>query len=152
MSSLNRVILVGNLGRDPEVKRMASGDPVVTLSIATGESWKDKRTGERRERTEWHRVVIFNTNLCEIAEKYLRKGSKLCLEGQLQTRKWDDRGTERYSTEIVLQQFRGTLTLLGDPPGGRPARDEDTGTGTPAPATAQRSFVRDDFDDDAIPF
>ena len=111
--SVNKVILVGNLGKDPEVRRMTSGDPVVNLSVATSESWRDKASGERKEKTEWHRVVIFNKNLAEVAEKYLRKGSKVYVEGQLQTRKWTDKdGAEKYSTEIVLQKFRGELTML----------------------------------------
>src|SRR5580698_7039732 len=111
--SVNKVILVGNLGKDPEVRRMQSGDPVVNLSLATSETWRDKSSGERKEKTEWHRVVIFNKNLAEIAEKYLRKGSKVYLEGALQTRKWTDKdGAEKYSTEVVLQNFRGELTML----------------------------------------
>ncbi|HMO30416.1 single-stranded DNA-binding protein [Enterovirga sp.] len=111
--SVNKVILVGNLGRDPETRRLGSGDPVVNLRIATSETWKDRGTGERKERTEWHSVVIFNENLCRIAEQYLRKGSKVYVEGQLQTRKWQDQsGQDRYSTEIVLSRFRGDLTLL----------------------------------------
>src|ERR1041384_4768311 len=111
--SVNKVILVGNLGRDPEVRRLTSGDPVVNLSIATSESWRDKASGERKEKTEWHRVVIFNENLAKVAEQYLRKGSKVYLEGSLQTRKWTDNdNNERYSTEVVLQQYRGELTML----------------------------------------
>src|ERR1700753_2733201 len=109
----NRVILVGNLGKDPEVGRMTSGEPIVNLSVATSESWRDKASGERKEKTEWHRVVIFNKNLAEVAEKYLRKGSKVYAEGALQTRKWTDKdGAEKYSTEVVLQTFRGELTML----------------------------------------
>lgn len=112
--SVNKVILVGNLGRDPEVRRLQSGEPVVSLRIATSENWRDKSSGERRERTEWHTVVIFNENLAKIAEQYLRKGSTVYIEGQLQTRKWQDQsGQERYTTEIVLQRYRGELTLLG---------------------------------------
>lgn len=111
--SVNKVILVGNVGKDPEIRRMTSGDPVVTLSLATSESWKDKSSGERKEKTEWHRVVIFNTNLAKVAESYIRKGSKIYVEGQLQTRKWTDKaGVEKFSTEVVLQNFRGELTLL----------------------------------------
>lgn len=111
--SVNKVILVGNLGRDPEVRHTQDGKPVVNLSVATSETWKDRNTGERQERTEWHRVVIFNENLARIAEQYLRKGSKVYLEGQLQTRKWTDQsGAERYSTEVVLSRFKGELTLL----------------------------------------
>jgi single-strand DNA-binding protein len=111
--SVNKVILVGNLGKDPEVRRMGNGEPVVNLSIATSESWRDKATGERKEKTEWHRVVIFNENIAKTAEQYLRKGAKVYVEGQLQTRKWTDQaGVEKYSTEIVLQKFRGELTML----------------------------------------
>jgi single-strand DNA-binding protein len=111
--SVNKVILIGNLGADPEVRRLGSGDPVVNLRVATTESWRDKQTGERKDKTEWHSVVIFNDNLAKVAEQYLRKGSKVYLEGQLQTRKWQDKtGADRYSTEVVLQRFRGELTLL----------------------------------------
>src|SRR3954468_3807865 len=111
--SVNKVILVGNLGKDPEVRRLNSGEPVVNLRIATSESWKDKATGERKERTEWHSVVIFNENLARVAEQYLKKGSKVYVEGQLQTRKWQDQsGQERYTTEVILQRFRGELSIL----------------------------------------
>jgi single-strand DNA-binding protein len=111
--SVNKVILVGNLGRDPEVRFNPDGGKIVTLSVATSESWKDKTSGERRDRTEWHRVVVFNDKLAEISEKYLKKGSKVYLEGQLQTRKWtDQQGQEKYTTEVVLGRFRGELTLL----------------------------------------
>ena len=111
--SINKVILVGNLGRDPEVRTMQDGNPVVNLSLATSEQWRDKNSGERREKTEWHRVVIFNDKLAEVAQKFLRKGSKVYIEGQLQTRKWTDQsGQEKYSTEVVLQRFRGELTML----------------------------------------
>jgi single-strand DNA-binding protein len=111
--SVNKVILVGNLGADPEIRRTQDGRPIANLRLATSESWKDKTTGERREKTEWHRVVIFNENLCRIAEQYLKKGSKIYVEGALQTRKWQDQaGQDRYSTEVVLQNFRGELTLL----------------------------------------
>src|SRR5918994_1405640 len=117
--SVNKVILVGNLGRDPEVRRLGSGDPVVNLRIATSETWKDKASGERKEKTEWHSVVIFNENLARVAEQYLKKGSKVYLEGQLQTRKWtDQQGVEKYSTEVVLQRFRGELTILDSRGGG----------------------------------
>ena len=122
--SVNKVILVGNLGRDPEIRPMNNGQRVVNLSVATSESWRDRASGERRDRTEWHRVAIFNERLADVAEKYLRKGSKLYLEGQLQTRKWTDQtGVERYTTEIVLQNFRGELTMLdgrNDGMGGAP--------------------------------
>ena len=112
--SVNKVILVGNLGRDPEVRSTQDGSKIVNLSLATSERWKDKNSGEQRERTEWHRIVIFNENLGRIAEQYLRKGSTCYIEGQLQTRKWtDQQGVEKYSTEVVLQRFRGELTLLG---------------------------------------
>ncbi len=111
--SVNKVILVGNLGADPEVRRLGNGEPVVNLRIATSETWRDKQSGERREKTEWHSVVIFNENLAKVAEQYLKKGSKVYLEGQLQTRKWQDKtGQDRYTTEIVLQRYRGEMTLL----------------------------------------
>jgi len=111
--SVNKVILVGNLGADPEIRNMQNGNPVCNLRIATSESWRDKSSGERRERTEWHRVVIFNEGLCRIAEQYLKKGAKVYIEGQIQTRKWQDQqGQDRYSTEIVLQGFNSTLTML----------------------------------------
>lgn len=111
--SVNKVILVGNLGREPEVRAMQSGDKVVNLSIATSESWKDKNTGERKEKTEWHRVVIFGSGLATVAENYLQKGSKVYIEGQLETRKWTDQsGVEKYSTEIVLRPYRGELHML----------------------------------------
>lgn len=117
--SVNKVILVGNLGRDPETRRLGSGDPVVNLRLATSETWKDKASGERKERTEWHSVVIYNENLARVAEQYLRKGSKVYIEGALQNRKWQDgQGQERISTEIVLQKFRGELTILDGRSGG----------------------------------
>jgi single-strand DNA-binding protein len=148
--SVNKVILVGNLGKDPEVRRMTSGDPVVNLSVATSESWRDKASGEKKEKTEWHRVVIFNKNLADVAEKYLRKGAKVYLEGALQTRKWTDKdGAEKYSTEVVLQNFNGTLVMLdsrGGGEGGGRVSSEPRGAGE-APA----SFQRDELDDE-IPF
>src|SRR3546814_459450 len=111
--SVNKVILVGNLGRDPEIRSTQDGTKIANLSLATSETWRDRNSGERRERTEWHRVVIFNEKLCEVAEKYLRKGSKIYIEGALQTRKWTDQnGVEKYTTEVVLQRFRGDLTML----------------------------------------
>lgn len=117
--SVNKVILVGNLGRDPEVRSLQDGSPVVNLAVATSESWRDRNSGERRERTEWHRVVIFNENLAKVAQNYLRKGSKVYIEGQLQTRKWQDQsGQEKYSTEVVLQRYRGELTMLDSRSGG----------------------------------
>ncbi|MGH1407212.1 MAG: single-stranded DNA-binding protein [Rhodomicrobiaceae bacterium] len=118
--SINKVILVGNLGADPEVRRMQDNRPVVNLSIATTESWKDKNSGERREKTEWHRVVIFNEGLCRVAEQYLKKGAKVYIEGSLQTRKWqDNNGQDKYTTEIVLQGFNGNLTMLDGRSGGQ---------------------------------
>jgi single-strand DNA-binding protein len=165
--SVNKVILVGNLGKDPEVRRMGSGEPVVNLSLATSESWKDKATGERKEKTEWHRVVIFNENLARVAEQYLKKGSKVYVEGQLQTRKWTDQsGQEKYSTEVVIQRFRGDLTILDgrqggaggdyDEQAGQVSRGGDFGHSSPMerrPATAGAGGGgrRDDLDDD-IPF
>lgn len=117
--SVNKVILVGNLGRDPEVRRLNNGEQVCNLRLATTETWRDKASGERRERTEWHQVVIFNENLVRVAEQYLRKGSKVYVEGQLQTRKWTDQsGVEKYSTEVVLQRFRGEMVLLDSRGGG----------------------------------
>ena len=117
--SVNKVILVGNLGKDPEVRSLNSGEKVCTLRIATSENWRDKATGEKREKTEWHQVVIYNDNLAKVAEQYLRKGSKVYVEGQLQTRKWQDQsGQERYTTEVVLQRYRGELTMLEGRGGG----------------------------------
>ena len=150
--SVNKVILVGNLGKDPEVRRMQSGDAVVNLSVATSETWRDKASGERKEKTEWHRVVIFNKNLAEVAEKYLRKGSKVFLEGALQTRKWTDKdGAEKYSTEVVLQNFRGELVMLDTRGEGGSAMTRQSsgggGTGTSEPGNFDRSEL-----DDEIPF
>jgi len=126
--SVNKVILIGNLGRDPEVRRMNDGNPVVSFSLATTESWRDKMTGERRDRTEWHNIVIFNENLANIAEQYCKKGSKIYLEGQLQTREYQDRdGNQRRTTEIVLQRFRGELTLL-DSRNRDDAHNQESGT------------------------
>ena len=148
--SVNKVILVGNLGKDPEVRRMTSGEPVVNLSVATSETWRDKASGERKERTEWHRVVIFNENLAKVAEQYLRKGSKVYLEGQLSTRKWTDKdGADKYSTEVVLNRFRGELVMLdgrGEGGGGGGG-----GTGRSGSGEAPASFDRGDMDDE-IPF
>ncbi|MGB0921156.1 MAG: single-stranded DNA-binding protein [Alphaproteobacteria bacterium] len=160
--SVNKVILVGNLGADPEVRHTQNGDPIVNLRLATSETWKDRATGERRERTEWHRVVIFNDNLGKIAEQYLRKGSKVYVEGQLQTRKWQDQsGNDRYSTEVVLQRFRGELTMLdsrnsgggGGQSGGYGGGDQGGGydNGPVGGASAGGSGGGSDFDDD-IPF
>ncbi|MGH6889854.1 MAG: single-stranded DNA-binding protein [Rhizomicrobium sp.] len=145
--SVNKVILVGNLGRDPDVRRTNSGDPVVNLSLATSESWRDKTSGERKEKTEWHRVVIFNENIAKVAEQYLRKGAKIYVEGQLQTRKFTDKdGAERYSTEVVLSRFRGELAMLdsrGDNTGATPR----SSSSTEPPASFDRSEM-----DDEIPF
>jgi single-strand DNA-binding protein len=147
--SVNKVILIGNLGKDPEVRRTTSGDPIVNLSLATSESWRDKQSGERKEKTEWHRVVIFNKNLADVAEKYLRKGSKVYVEGQLQTRKWTDKdGAEKYSTEVVLQNFRGELTMLDGRNGGG---EGGGGFGGRGASEAPASFQRDEMDDE-IPF
>ena len=143
--SVNKVILIGNLGADPEIRRTQDGRPIANLRIATSESWRDKASGERKEKTEWHRVVIFNKNLAEVAEKYLRKGSKVYVEGQLQTRKWTDKdGAEKYSTEVVLQNFRGELTMLDGKGGGE-------GGGRSGAGESPASFQRDDMDDE-IPF
>jgi single-strand DNA-binding protein len=123
--SINKVILVGNLGKDPEIRRTQDGRPIANLRVATSETWRDKTSGEKRERTEWHSVVIFSEGLCRVVEQYLRKGSKVYLEGQLQTRKWQGQdGQDRYSTEVVLQNFNGTLVLLD-----RPATGAGTGGG-----------------------
>jgi single-strand DNA-binding protein len=127
--SVNKVILVGNLGADPEVRRTQDGRPIVNLRVATSESWRDKTTGERREKTEWHRVVIFNEGLCRVAEQYLKKGSKVYIEGQLQTRKWQDQsGQDKYSTEVVLQGFNSQLTMLDGRGGGAGASDSGSGS------------------------
>ncbi|RUV18280.1 MULTISPECIES: single-stranded DNA-binding protein [unclassified Mesorhizobium] len=132
--SINKVILVGNLGADPEIRRLNSGDPVVNIRIATSESWRDKNSGDRKEKTEWHNVVIFNEGIAKVAEQYLKKGMKVYVEGQLQTRKWQDNsGNDRYTTEIVLQKFRGELQMLdsrngGDGDGDRGGRRDDYGS------------------------
>ena len=154
--SVNKVILVGNLGRDPEVRSTQDGLKIVNLSLATSESWRDKNSGERRERTEWHRVVIFNEKLGEVAEKFLKKGSKVYVEGALQTRKWTDQGgQERYSTEVVLQRFRGELTMLDGKGGGGPGGGGgggDMGEGFSEPASGGRSGGGGGDLDDDIPF
>lgn len=152
--SVNKVILIGNLGKDPEIRRTQDGRPIANLSVATAETWRDKNTGERKEKTEWHRVVIFSEGLCKVAEQYCRKGQKVYIEGQLQTRKWTDQaGVEKYSTEIVLQAFNGVLTML-DKPGERdePEQTNDyaNATGAAQPRRAVASHNRD-MDDD-IPF
>lgn len=139
--SVNKVILVGNLGRDPEVRRLGSGEPVVNLRIATSETWRDKQSGERKERTEWHSVVIFNENLAKVAEQYLKKGSKIYVEGQLQTRKWQDQsGVEKYTTEIVLQRFRGELTILDSRQGGSDEYGAGAGGGYGEESSGGSSF------------
>lgn len=148
--SVNKVILVGNLGKDPEVRRMTSGEPVVNLSVATSESWRDKASGEKKEKTEWHRVVIFNENLAKVAEQYLRKGSKVYLEGALQTRKWQDKdGQDKYSTEIVLNRFNGTMVMLDGRGGG--GESSIAGGSRTGASEAPASFQRDEMDDE-IPF
>ena len=163
--SVNKVILVGNLGKDPEVRRMQNGNPVVNLTVATSDTWRDKATGERKEKTEWHRVVIFSEPLCKIVEQYLKKGAKVYIEGALQTRKWTDpQGVEKYSTEIVLQGFNSTLTMLDGKGGGGGsfAPDEsggDFGAGGPVSSAPRRAVAagagaggrNSDMDDD-IPF
>ena len=169
--SVNKVILVGNLGADPEIRRTNSGDIIANLRIATSESWRDRQTGERKDRTEWHSVVIFNENLAKVAEQYLKKGAKVYIEGALQTRKWQDQnGNDRYSTEIVLQKFRGELTMLdgrndgagagaGDEGGFGGGRSNDYGSGGGggfqsggrAPAGGARESFAADLDDE-IPF
>ena len=156
--SVNKVILIGNLGRDPEIRRTQDGRPIANLSVATSDSWRDKATGERREKTEWHRVVIFNEPLCRIVEQYLKKGSKVYLEGSLQTRKWQDQsGQDKYTTEVVLQGFNAQLTML-DRAGGGDVGAEDTGDfGATAPSTRERKPAlagagkRAEMDDE-IPF
>lgn len=148
--SVNKVILVGNLGRDPEVRNTQDGSKIVQLSVATSEAWKDKATGERKDRTEWHRVIVFNERLAEICEKYLRKGSKIYLEGQLQTRKWtDNSGQDRYTTEIVLQRYRGEVTMLDGRNDPSTAMSE-TSFETPYASGETRSLSHDS--DDEIPF
>ncbi|AVT81602.1 single-stranded DNA-binding protein [Rhodopseudomonas palustris] len=165
--SVNKVILVGNLGADPEIKRTQDGRPIANLRIATSESWRDRATGERKEKTEWHRVVIFNEGLCKVAEQYLRKGAKVYIEGQLQTRKWTDQsGAERYSTEVVLQNFNSNLTMLDgrsgggggggggygdDNSGGDFGSSGPSGGGGRRPMPVSSGGGRSDMDDD-IPF
>jgi single-strand DNA-binding protein len=164
--SVNKVILIGNLGADPEIKRTQDGRPIANLRIATSETWRDKNSGERKEKTEWHRVVIFNEGLCKVAEQYLKKGAKVYIEGQLQTRKWTDpqSGVEKYSTEVVLQNFNSTLTMLegrsGGGGGGSFGADDsggDFGSSAPSSAAPRRAVAAasggrgNDMDDD-IPF
>ncbi len=160
--SVNKVILVGNLGKDPEIRRTQDGRPIANLSIATSETWRDKATGERKEKTEWHRVVIFNEGLCKVAEQYLKKGAKVYIEGQLQTRKWTDQsGAEKYSTEVVLQGFNSNLTMLDGRGGGSSFGGDDAGgdfgSSGPSGAPPRRAVAagarssNNDMDDD-IPF
>ena len=160
--SVNKVILIGNLGKDPEIRRTQDGRPIANLSVATSESWRDKATGERKEKTEWHRVVIFNEKLAEVAQKFVRKGSKIYVEGQLSTRKWTDQsGVEKYSTEVVLQGFNSTLTMLDGRSGGGGGSfgsDDggDFGSSSPASSAPRRAVAagggrNSDMDDD-IPF
>lgn len=160
--SVNKVILVGNLGADPDMRRTQDGRPIANLSVATSESWRDKNTGERKEKTEWHRVVIFNEGLCRIAEQYLKKGSKVYIEGALQTRKWQDKdGKDKYSTEVVLQGFNSVLTMLDGRSGGGGGSfaSDDTGGDFVSGGASQRRSVpsgggggrNDDMNDD-IPF
>jgi single-strand DNA-binding protein len=161
--SVNKVILVGNLGKDPEIRRTQDGRPIANLSVATSETWRDKATGERKEKTEWHRVVIFNEGLCKVAEQYLKKGAKVYIEGQLQTRKWTDQaGVEKYSTEVVLQGFNSNLTMLDGRSGGGGSFGADDGgdfgassPSSPAPrraAVAAGGGSRNSDMDDDIPF
>jgi len=157
--SVNKVILVGNLGKDPEIRRTQDGRPIANLSVATSENWRDKATGERKEKTEWHRVVIFNEGLCKIAEQYLKKGAKVYLEGQLQTRKWTDQsGVDKYSTEVVLQGFNSNLTMLDGRSGGGSSGSDDSsgdfgagGSSSPPRRAVAAGGRNGDMDDD-IPF
>ena len=151
--SVNKVTLVGNLGRDPEVRAMQNGDKIIQLSVATSDRWKDKSTGEQRERTEWHRVVIFNDALGRIAEQYLKKGSTVYLEGQLQTRKWTDQqsGQEKYTTEVVLQRYRGELTLLGSRPENQISNDQQNAEIDQSNKISMSDDIASDLDDE-IPF
>ena len=151
--SVNKVTLVGNLGRDPEVRAMQNGDKIVQLSIATSDRWKDKSSGEQRERTEWHRVVIFNDALGKIAEQYLKKGSTVYLEGQLQTRKWTDQqsGQEKYTTEVVLQRYRGELTLLGSRSENQISNDQQNAEIDQSSQISMSDDIASDLDDE-IPF
>jgi single-strand DNA-binding protein len=154
--SVNKVILVGNLGADPEIRSLNSGDRVANLRVATSETWRDRNSGERKEKTEWHRVVIFNDNLVKVAENYLRKGSKVYIEGSLQTRKWQDQsGQEKYSTEVVLQKFRGELTMLDGRGGDDAGEGGGYSGGFSSGPRAQGSGPREEFSadlDDEIPF
>ena len=151
--SVNKVTLVGNLGRDPEVRAMQNGDKIVQLSVATSDRWKDKNSGEQRERTEWHRVVIFNDGLGKIAEQYLKKGNTVYLEGQLQTRKWTDQqsGQEKYTTEVVLQRYSGELTLLGSRPENQINNDQQNAEIDQSNKISMSDDIASDLDDE-IPF
>ena len=150
--SVNKVILIGNLGRDPETRSFQNGGKVCNLRIATSDTWKDKNSGERRERTEWHQVAIFSEPLARIAEQYLRKGSKVYLEGQLETRKWQDQsGQDRYSTEVVLRPYASTLTMLDGPSGDRNS-GQDRGYGGDQSGYGAGHRPSDDLDGDSIPF
>lgn len=147
--SVNKVIIIGNVGKDPEIRRTQDGKPIANLTVATSETWKDKNSGERKEKTEWHRVVIFNEGLCKVVEQYVKKGAKLYIEGALQTRKWTDQaGVEKYSTEVVLQGFGSTLTML-DGRGGQSSDESDSGS-QERPAHRTDHFATDL--DDEIPF
>jgi single-strand DNA-binding protein len=153
--SVNKVILVGNLGRDPEIRTLNSGDRVANLSIATSETWRDRNSGERREKTEWHRVVIFNDNLVKVAENFLKKGSKVYIEGALQTRKYEQGGQEKFSTEVVLQKFRGELTMLDGRGEGAGREEGGYGGGYSSGPRTQGSGPKESFTadlDDEIPF
>ena len=155
--SVNKVILVGNLGKDPEIRTLNNGERVANLSLATSEQWRDKATGERKEKTEWHRVVIFNDNIVKVAENYLKKGSTVYVEGSLQTRKWtDQQGVEKYSTEVVIQRFNGQLTMLGGRDGGgasAPRGDDDYSSGFSTGGANKPSGPRESYDlNDDIPF
>ena len=154
--SVNKVILVGNLGKDPEIRTLNSGDRVANLRIATSENWRDKATGERKEKTEWHSVVIFNENIVKVAEQYLKKGSSVYIEGSLQTRKWTDQaGVEKYSTEVVLQKFRGELTMLGGrgDSSGASGGDDYSAASFGGGGLAKASGPKESFElDDEIPF
>ena len=153
MRSVNKVILIGNLGQDPKIRTTQDGNKVVNLSIATSESWKDRNTGERREKTEWHRVVIFNENLAQVAEQYLRRGSKVYIEGQLQTRKWtDNQGLEKYTTEVVLQRFRGELVMLDGKPGDAGGSGPDHGDYDHKPREKPHENPRESELGDDVPF
>lgn len=155
--SVNKVILIGNLGQDPEIRSMQSGDRVASFSVATSENWKDKATGERKEKTEWHRVAVFNQGLVNVIENYVKKGSKVYIEGQLETRKWQDQsGQDRYTTEVVLRPFRGELTMLDSRSSGAGGdyQDRSYGGGAPQPqaAPAQSAPAPVDELEDEIPF